>query len=208
MAITTKQQELLSYLEKTLQDSNDAPSLQQIADDLNIVNRSTIAHRLKELERKGYIKREGRYSRTIQLYPENAGDQHTHAKKLPIIGHVTAGLPMYAQQEWENEIVVDPALFPGENLFCLRIKGQSMRDAGILDGDLIVCEPRQYAQDGEIIVALVNNEEATVKYFQRSADHIKLIPANADFDTVCYSFNEILVQGKVKGVIRDRVFDQ
>lgn len=208
MDITTKQQELLSYLEKTLQDSNDAPSLQQIADDLNIVNRSTIAHRLKELERKGYIKRDGRYSRTIQLYPENSGDQRIHAKKLPIIGHVTAGLPMYAQQEWESEIVVDPALFPGENLFCLRIKGQSMRDAGILDGDLIVCEPRQYAQDGEIIVALVNNEEATVKYFQRSDDHIKLIPANADFDTVCYSFNEILVQGKVKGVIRDRVFDQ
>lgn len=208
MHITTKQQELLSYLEKTLQNSNGAPSLQQIADDLNIVNRSTIAHRLKELERKGYIKRDGRYSRTIQLYPENAGDQRIHAKKLPIIGHVTAGLPMYAQQEWESEIVVDPALFPGENLFCLRIKGQSMRDAGILDGDLIVCEPRQYAQDGEIIVALVNNEEATVKYFQRSDDHIKLIPANADFDTVCYSFNEILVQGKVKGVIRDRVIDQ
>ncbi len=72
---------------------------------------------------------------------------------------------MYAQQEWEGTVVVDSSVFPGDNLFCLRIKGQSMRDAGILHGDLVVCEPRQYAENGEVVAVLIKGEEATVKRF-------------------------------------------
>lgn len=208
MEITDKQQRLLRYLEKTLQDSNLAPSLREMAKDLGI-NHCNVFQQLKELERKGYIKREGRYNRTIHLYPQQEDQQilNQGTKTLPIVGDVTAGLPMYAQQEWGGEVIVDPSLFPGENLFCLRINGQSMRDAGILDGDLVVCEPRQYAQNGEIIVALVLGEEATVKYFQKAEDHIMLLPANPDFSPMKYEFNELMVQGKVKGVIRDRVID-
>ena len=111
---------------------------------------------------------------------------------------------MYAQQEWEGTVVVDSSVFPGENLFCLRIKGQSMKDAGILDGDLVVCEPRQYAENGEIVAVLINGEEATVKRFFLYADHIELRPANDDFQVMCYPFSELLVQGKVVGVIRGR----
>ncbi|MGL1930602.1 MAG: transcriptional repressor LexA [Desulfotalea sp.] len=206
MELTNKQQELLTYLEGKIENGDGVPTLREIAGDLD-VSYSNIAHRFKELERKGYVKREGKYSRSIQLYPQEFESIHEVVKKLPIIGQVTAGLPMYAQQEWEGEVVVDPKLFPGDNLFCLRIKGQSMRDAGIFDGDLVVCEPRQYAQNGEIIVALVHGEEATVKYFQLNQDHVTLVPANSDFKSVDYPFSDLLVQGKVKGVIRDRVFE-
>lgn len=207
MKITAKQQDLLTYLEKKLNKTDKAPSLREIAGDLDI-SHSTVSHQLKELERKGFIARDGHYGRTITLYPASTRKKRDQSiKELPIIGQVTAGLPMYAQQEWEGSVVVDPRLFPGENLFCLRIKGQSMRDAGILNGDLVVCEPRQYAENGEIIVALVHGDEATVKYFQLQKDHIDLIPANTDFKTTSYEFNELMIQGKVKGVIRDTIIE-
>ena len=112
---------------------------------------------------------------------------------------------MYAQQEWDGSVVVDGTLFRGENLFCLRIKGDSMRDAGILDGDLVICEPRQYAMDGEIVAVLIQGEEATVKRFYHHPDHIEMRPENDAYPVMRYSFGELLVQGKVVGVIRDRI---
>ncbi len=111
---------------------------------------------------------------------------------------------MYAQQEWEGTVVVDRAIFSGENLFCLRIKGSSMKGAGIFDGDLVVCEPRQYAENGEIVAVLVKGEDATVKRFFLYADHIELQPANDDYSLMCYPFSDVLVQGKVIGVIRGK----
>lgn len=109
---------------------------------------------------------------------------------------------MYAQQEWEGTVVVDESIFAGENLFCLRVKGQSMKDAGIFDGDLVVCEPRQYAENGEIVAVLIRGEEATVKRFFLYPDHIELQPANEEYSVMCYPFSDLLVQGKVVGVIR------
>lgn len=111
---------------------------------------------------------------------------------------------MYAQQEWDGTVVVDDTVFKGENLFCLRVKGQSMKDAGILDGDLVICEPRQYAENGEVVAALIKGEEATVKRFFVYSDHIELQPANDEFPVMCYPFSEVLVQGKVIGVIRGK----
>ena len=112
---------------------------------------------------------------------------------------------MYAQQEWDGTVVVDASRFNGDNLFCLRIQGDSMQGAGILDGDLVICEPRQYAENGEIVAALINGEEATVKRFFLRGDHIEMRPENAAYQTRRYSFGELLVQGKVIGVLRDRI---
>jgi repressor LexA len=109
---------------------------------------------------------------------------------------------MYAQTEWDGSTVLDAAVFRGQNLFALRVKGQSMKNIGILDGDLAICEPRQYAQNGEIVVALINNEEATVKRFFLSKKHIELRPENTKFSPMRYGFDEILIQGKVIGIQR------
>jgi repressor LexA len=204
MELTAKQQQFLDYLTERMDDEGRIPTLRQAATDLG-VSHTAVAQLMTQLEKKGVLAREGHYSRTIRLYPDT-GEQPNgrRGRELPLIGQVTAGLPMYAQQEWEGTVLVDPSIFTGENLFCLRIKGQSMRDAGILDGDLVVCEPRQYAENGEIVAVLIKGEEATVKRFFLYADHIELRPANDAFPVMCYPFSDLLVQGKVIGVIRGK----
>ena len=199
---TPKQQRVLDYLQRAIAADGQAPSLRQTATDLG-VSHAAIAQILKVLEEKGYIKREGRYSRTIYLL--NRARQTSALQRwreIPIIGRVTAGLPMYAQTDWDGTTVLDAAIFRGQNLFALRIKGDSMIDAGILNGDLAVCEPRQYAQNGEIVVALINAEEATVKRFFLHDDHIELRSENAQYPSMRYSFGDVLIQGKVIGIQR------
>ncbi len=149
------------------------------------------------------IKRDGHYSRTIRLLrPSPDTAVRRYGKEAPIIGRISAGLPLYAQEEWDGSILIDADIFRGANLFALRIKGDSMKNAAILDGDLVICEPRQFAENGEIIVALVHQEEATVKRFFHRGDHILLKPENPSYDTMKYNFDEILIQGKVMGVQR------
>ena len=200
--LTAKQQRVLDYLRHEITTRGQAPSLRQAATDLG-VSHAAIAQILKALEEKGSLKREGRYSRTVHLLNrarETSASQRW--REVPVIGRVTAGLPMYAQTEWEGSTVLDAAVFRGQNLFALRVKGQSMKNIGILDGDLAICEPRQYAQNGEIVVALINNEEATVKRFFLRKNYIELRPENTDFSSMRYGFGEILVQGKVIGIQR------
>jgi repressor LexA len=200
--ITPKQQHLLDYLEKQIGRQGQAPSLRQAAADLGI-SHAAVAQILKALEAKGYVRREGRYSRTLHLI--NRMDQAAAVQRwheIPIIGRITAGLPMYAQQEWDGSLVLDKELYPGQHLFALRIQGDSMVDAGILDQDLAICEPRQYARNGEIVVALIRFEEATVKRFFLHGDHIELRPENRRYEPMRYPLDEVLVQGKVVGIQR------
>lgn len=200
--LTSKQQRFLDYLQRKITREGKAPSLRQAALELG-VSHAAVAQILKVLEEKGYVKREGRYSRTIHLLNRTREAAALHRwLEIPIIGRVTAGLPMYAQEEWDGSIVLDATIFRGQNLFALRIKGDSMVEAGILDGDLAICEPRQYAQNGEIIVALLNGEEATVKRFFLHNDHIELRPENTRYPSMRYRFGEVLVQGKVIGIQR------
>ena len=203
--LTEKQQRVLDYLQHAISADGQAPSLRQAAGDLG-VSHAAIAQILKMLEEKGYLKREGRYSRTVHLLnraSETAGLQRW--REIPIVGRVTAGLPMYAQTEWDGSTVLDADVFRGQNLFALRVKGDSMKDVGILSGDLAICEPRQYAQNGEIVVALINSEEATVKRFFLRKTHIELRPENADYPSLRYNFSEVLIQGKVIGIQRDKI---
>ncbi len=202
MDLTKKQQQLFDYLQQQLEDEGRAPSLRQAAEDLG-VSHNAVAQLITQLERKGVIEREGRYSRSIRILPPQSSQRgDPRFRELPVVGRITAGLPMYAQQEWDGSVVVDGTLFPGNNLFCLRIQGNSMQDAGILNGDLVVCEPRQYAENGEIVAVLIQGEEATVKRFFLGDDYIELRPENRVFSPVRYPFSDILVQGRVMGVIR------
>ena len=200
--LTPKQQDFLQYLEKEIQRSGQTPSLRRAAADLGVSHSAVVGY-VRALEDKGYLRRDGRYSRRLLLLNparETAGAQRW--REIPIIGRVAAGLPLYAQQEWEGALVVDAAVYRGANLFALRIKGDSMVKAGILDGDLAICEPRQYAQNGEIVVALLHGEEATVKRFFLKSDHIELRPENDAYQPQRYDFSEVLIQGKVVGLER------
>jgi repressor LexA len=199
---TPKQKRFLNYLEGKMAHSGQAPSLRQAAADLG-VSHGAVSQMIRTLEEKGLIRRDGRYSRTLHLL--NRAGQPGGASRwleVPIIGRIAAGLPLYAQQEWDGSLVVDADLFRGRHLFALRVRGDSMAGAAILDGDLAVCEPRQYAETGEVVVALIHQEEATVKRFYRRADHIELRPENPAYRPMIYGFDEVLVQGKVVGVIR------
>ena len=200
--LTQKQEQFLAYLRREIDRAGQMPSLRQAALDLG-VSHAAVAQSLRVLEAKGYVKREGRYSRSVHLLNrahEVAARQRW--REVPIVGRVTAGLPMYAQQEWDGSIVLDATIYRGQNLFALRINGDSMKNVGILDGDLAICEPRQYARNGEIVVALIHGEEATVKRFYLHEDHIELRPENPRYKPMCYGFSDVLVQGVVVGVQR------
>lgn len=201
-ALTEKQKKLFDYLKQETRGTGMAPSLRAAATDLDI-SHAAVAQTLKTLEEKRYIRRQGRYSRTIHIF-DDAGqmDVGLRQKLVPIVGHITAGLPIYAHQEWEGSVLVDGGLYPGQDLFALKIQGHSMKAAGILDQDIAICTPRQYAHNREIVVALIRNEEATVKRFFLHPDFIELRPENPDFKSQNYAFDDILIQGKVIGIIR------
>jgi repressor LexA len=200
--LTPAQQRLFDYLKNVIQHTGSAPSLRQAAQDLGI-SHAAVSQGLRLLQQKGVVRRRGRYSRTLYLLgPSGETAAAQRWREVPVVGRVTAGLPLYAQQEWEGSLVLDSALYRGQHLFALRVRGDSMRGAGILDGDLAVCTPRQYAENGEIVVVLVHNEEATVKRFFRRAKYIELRPENPDYPRMRYGFDEVLVQGKVVGIQR------
>jgi len=200
--LTQKQEQFLVYLRQEIDLVGQMPSLRQAALDLG-VSHAAVAQSLRVLEAKGYVKRESRYSRTVHLLNrahEVAAQQRW--REVPIIGRVTAGLPMYAQQEWDGSLVLDATIYRGQNLFALRIDGDSMKDVGILDRDLAICEPRQYARNGEIVVVLIHAEEATVKRFYLNEDHIELRPENSRYKPMRYGFGDVLIQGRVLGIQR------
>jgi repressor LexA len=201
--LTQKQQQMLIYLEKQIQKQGSIPSLRQAAIDLGI-SHTAVAQMIKSLEKKGYVQRSGHYSREIRLLGKKKNrEQAVHrGREVAVIGGIAAGLPMYAQQEYDEAVLVDGDLFRSPNLFALRIQGDSMKDAGIFHGDLVICEPRQYAANNEIVVALINNEEATVKRFFLKENGIELHPENEAFSVMRYNFGEILIQGKVVGLVR------
>ncbi|MGD9383350.1 MAG: transcriptional repressor LexA, partial [Desulfobacterales bacterium] len=179
--LTRKQQRFFSYLEREITRAGKAPSLRQAAADMD-VSHAAISQLIRALEKKGILRREGRYSRTIHLLNrarETAGIMRW--REVPIVGNIAAGLPLYAQQEWGGSVVVDAAIYRGSNLFALRVTGDSMKDAAILDGDLVICEPRQFAENGEIVVALIHQEEATVKRFFLRKKQIELRPEHSAY---------------------------
>ena len=198
--LTRRQREFFDYLRSRMEAGQDAPSLRAAAEELG-VSHTAVAGLLQTLQDKGWLRREGRYSRSLVLLDPGTPDPGG-VRAVPIIGRVAAGLPLYAQQELAGSVLVDSTVFRGDNLFALRVQGDSMRDAGILEGDLAICEPRQFATNGEIVVALIGGEEATVKRFFYRGDHIELRPENDRHPVQTYTLGEVLIQGKVIGIQR------
>lgn len=208
MELSLKQKAFFYYLRQKIEQEGGFPSLRAAARELG-VSHAAVARYLAVLEEKGLIKRGGRYSRKVYLLGSPGRDGSApQGRRVPIVGRCTAGLPLYAQPEWEGAVMVDARLYPGPNLFALRVEGDSMRDAGILDRDIAIFQPRQFAANGEIVVALVHDEETTIKRFFLGPDHVELRPENPAYPVQSYGFGEILVQGRLIGIQRGpEIFD-
>lgn len=188
--LTKSQQKVYDFLkEKT--ETGVPPTVREICQATGLTSTSTVHAHLKTLEKHGYIRRDAGLNRSIRIEGSEASMQ------VPIIGRVTAGVPILAVEETTGYIPF-PSKY-GKELFALTVSGLSMRDAGILDGDFVICEQTPTAENGQIVVAMIE-DEATVKTFYREKDHVRLQPENPDFEPILTDNVQIL--GKVISVVR------
>ena len=206
--LTARQQEIWQFLAEYVDDHGYPPTVREIGDAVGLASPSTVHAHLANLERAGLLKRDPTKPRAIDLVgrkrEEPAGRPATAVPTLPLVGAIAAGGPLLAEQEIEEQIAVPEPLGRDAD-FLLRVKGDSMVEAGILDGDIVVVRKQSDARTGEIVVALVGDDEsadeATVKTFHRERDgRIRLQPENATLDPIYAEHIEIL--GKVTGVFR------
>ena len=200
MPLTKRQKEVLSFVESHIQQRGYAPSLEEIAEHFSFQSLATVHEHLTNLEHKGYIRRSFNESRSIEVLPPKG---ISGATEIPLLGIVAAGLPIEAILHQETLAVPDSMLPPRGPNYALRVRGDSMIDEHIVDGDYVVVHGRQTADNGEMIIALVNGSEATVKKFYREpGGWVRLQPANPAMPPLRFPEHEILIQGVVVGVIR------
>ena len=204
--LTARQQQLLDYIENIVNTTGVPPSIRQIGAALGISSTNGVRSHLKALEKKGYIQRSLRTSRGIAMLDRINRVKRAATKvlqdtvKVPILGRVTAGLPILAVENHEGHLDLDPSLTKGHDTFALRVEGDSMIEAGILDGDYVIVRPQPHAENGDIVVALLEEEEVTVKRFYREADGFRLQPENPRMAPI--RVPEVRICGKVTGLVR------
>ncbi|HBA93781.1 MAG TPA: transcriptional repressor LexA [Ruminococcaceae bacterium] len=191
--LTKKQRECLDFIKDCIEEKGVAPTVREIEGALGYLSPSSAQYTVNQLEKKGYIERDPMRKRTIRL---NGYD--TKAYHIPIVGTVTAGKPILAIESIEDYIPV-PVKNKGRNMFALRVRGDSMINAAILDGDVVVVEQTPVAQNGEIVVALIG-DEATVKRFYKEKGHFRLQPENDAYEPIIV--DEVAILGKVNMVVR------
>jgi repressor LexA len=197
--LTTRQQQVYDFLAGYITDQGYPPTLQEIARHLQVSGNLGVLRHLQVLERKGLINRSPGSSRSIVL----ADRSRSEPLDLPLVGTVQAGLPQLAEEQIETYLAVDSSLVKGKGSFLLRVRGESMIDAHIMPGDLVVVRPQPSAESGEIVVALID-DEATLKRFYREGEEIRLKPENAKMKSLIYRERDAQVQiiGKVTGLCR------
>ena len=205
MALTKRQKEVLDFLVSFLNKHGYAPSFEEIARSLKLTSLATVHKHMTTLERKGFIRRGYNQSRSIEILqlPKPVREQviERHAVELPLVGRIAAGQPLEAVEEREAISLAD--FTRSGQTFVLQVKGNSMVDDHILDGDYIVVEQTHVANPGEIVVALVGDGEATLKRFYREpGGKIRLQPANAQMQPIVVPASDVKIQGRVIGVLR------
>ncbi|PWM34661.1 MAG: transcriptional repressor LexA [Clostridiales bacterium] len=196
-AIGDIHRQVLAFIVENIDNEGYPPSVREICQKLHIKSTSTVHKYLNELEQGGYIRRENAKNRSIRvLHP---GGQGTQTLRVPMLGVVTAGSPILAVQETGEYISFETGRYTHDELFALQIKGESMIEAGIFDGDYIVARRTPSAENGDIVVALIE-DEATVKEFYREDGHYRLQPRNSTMEPILVS--EMSVLGKVVAVLR------
>ncbi len=200
--LTTRQQQILDYIDRVVRTTGVPPSIRQIGAALGISSTNGVRSHLKALEKKGYIHRSLRTSRGIAMLDRLKRDAATalaDAVEVPILGRVTAGTPVLAVENQEGHLRLDPSLVKGADTFALRIEGDSMIEAGILEGDYVLVRPQPTADNGDIVVALLE-DDVTVKRFYREPDGIRLQPENPRMAPI--RVPDVRICGKVTGLIR------
>ncbi len=197
--LTDRQSKILEYIRYVTRVRNYPPSVREIGEAVGLSSSSTVHNHLNQLERRGLIKRDPSKSRTVQLVQgAEEAEERRNAVSIPIVGNVAAGSPILAEQNIEDHLLVSPD-HAQEGWFALRVRGDSMVNAGILDGDLVIVRPQQDAPDGTIVVALVE-EEATVKRLDRSTGRVRLVAENPHYEPIVP--DRVSMVGAVRGVVR------
>ena len=207
--LSAKDYEILDFIEKQLELKGFPPSVREICEAVNLSSTATIHARLKKLETHGKIVRDASKNRSIMVVGKEI--QHKEEKPhiiytndryldVPKYGKVTAGTPITAVHENQDTFPLPADFAHNKDLFMLRVQGESMINAAILDGDMIIVERQTTAKNGDIVVALIDNENATVKTFYKENGHFRLQPENDHMDPIIV--NEVAILGKVVGVFR------
>ena len=210
--LTKKQHELLLFLEERISQSGVTPSFEEMKNKVGLKSKSGIHRLISALEDRGFIKKLPFKARAIEILKSpniksNSSDfkpdtLDKQVVELPVVGRIAAGLPIEAIEAGENSLFVSKFLTKGSDSFILEIKGESMIDAGINDGDFAIIKKQSTANNGEIVVALTDENEATLKRFRKRGDTIALEAANELFETRIYSAGQISIQGILIGLIR------
>ncbi|MBI2877428.1 MAG: transcriptional repressor LexA [Candidatus Tectomicrobia bacterium] len=202
--LTQRQEEVLRYITEVARQQGYPPTLRQIGEHFGMSSSNAVRTHLRALEKKGYIRRQARTSRGIELLV--AKDLRPAAEEtgveVPVVGRVPAGVPLLAEENTERTLFLDRSLLRAEGCFALRVMGDSMIEDGILDGDYVLVRPQPTANNGEIVVALVEGE-ATVKRFYREKERIRLQPANARLEPIFA--REVQIVGRVVALVRPKI---
>ncbi|HLL59742.1 MAG TPA: transcriptional repressor LexA [Allosphingosinicella sp.] len=216
--LTRKQHELLSYIHDKLGETGVSPSFEEMKEALDLKSKSGVHRLISALEERGFIRRLANRARALEVLkmPERAGGNVVPLRapapapvpaaandiiELPLHGRIAAGTPIEALQGTESLAVPAALLGPGEH-YALEVAGDSMVEEGILDGDYALIRKTDTARDGEIVVALIDNAEATLKTFRREGSMIRLDPANRNYDPQRYRPDQVVVQGRLSGLLR------
>ncbi len=202
--LSNRQQAIVEFIKQEVRDKGYPPSVREIAEAVGLASSSTVHGHLSRLEKKGILRRDPTKPRAIEVLDlsEDTDVPRGEVRYAPLIGKVTAGIPITAVENIEEFIPIPSSSASAEdNVFVLVIDGESMIEAGILDGDMVIIKQQNTAQNGEIVVAMTEENEATVKRFFKEKDHIRLQPENATMEPLIY--RDVTILGKVVGLYRD-----
>ena len=197
--ISPKQQEILEYIKSQILERGFPPAVRDICEAVHLKSTSSVHSHLETLEKNGYIRRDPTKPRAIEILDDSFNFMRREMVNVPIIGHVAASEPILAEQNIENYFPIPMEYMPNNQTFILKVKGESMINAGILDGDMVLVEQRSTARNGEMVVALIE-DGATVKTFYKEDGIIRLQPENDTMDPIMVTDVQIL--GKVIGIFR------
>jgi len=196
--LTKRQREIMDYLQEFIQQHGYAPSLEEVGRRFGLSSLATVHKHLTNLQEKGFIRRSWNRSRSVELLPARVGQR---AIELPMLGYVAAGLPIEAVASAET-IAVPEDLVGRRDSYVLRVKGDSMIDEHIRDGDFVIVEDRKTADNGEMVIALIGGQDVTLKKFYRENGRIRLQPANPAMQPIFVDPSNVQLQGVVVGVMR------
>ena len=203
--LTGRQQQILDFIDGQISDRGYPPSVREIGDAVGLTSPSTVHSHLATLQDRGFIRRDPSKPRAIEVCLDptsGAAVERGAVRHVPLVGDVAAGTDVIAAENVEESLPL-PAEFTGDGeLFMLRVRGDSMVDAGILDGDHVVARVQQTANEGDLVVAGFDDEEGTVKHFQRDGSTVVLVPSNPDYPEIRRSADEVTIYGRVVTVLR------